>query len=95
MPEVFARAAAVVACWFPGSEAGHAVAALLTGADCPSAGLPVTWPRDVGQVPIAYSARSGGRPENPADHYTSKYLDLPNAPQFAFGHGLAYTRFSL
>ena len=95
LPEIFARAAAVVACWFPGSEAGHAIAALLTGADSPSAGLSVTWPRDVGQVPIAYSVRSGGRPENPADHYTSKYLDLPNAPQFPFGHGLAYTRFSL
>jgi beta-glucosidase len=95
MPEVFARAAAVLACWFPGSEAGHAVAALLTGAASPSAGLAVTWPRDVGQVPIAYSARPGGRPENPADHYTSKYLDLPNSPQFPFGHGLAYTRFAV
>jgi beta-glucosidase len=93
MPEVFARAAAVVACWFPGSEAGHAVAALLTGAASPSAGLAVTWPRDVGQVPIGYSVRSGGRPENPRDHYTSRYLDLPNAPQFPFGHGLGYTRF--
>ena len=91
MPEVFASAAAVVACWFPGSEAGHAVADLLTGATAPTAGLAVTWPRDVGQVPIAYSVRSGGRPENPADKYTSKYLDLPNTPQFPFGHGLAYT----
>ena len=80
MPEVFARAAAVVACWFPGSEAGHAVADLLTGATSPSAGLPVTWPRDVGQVPIAYAGPSGGRPENPTDKYTSKYLDLPNSP---------------
>jgi beta-glucosidase len=95
MPEVFARAAAVVACWFPGSEAGHAVADLLTGRADPSAGLAVTWPRDVGQVPIAYAARPGGRPENPADRYTSKYLDLPNSPQFAFGHGLAYTSFAL
>ena len=46
-------------------------------------------------MPIGYSERSGGRPENPDDHYTSKYLDLPNAPQFAFGHGLGYTRFTL
>jgi beta-glucosidase len=95
MPEVFDAAAAVVACWFPGSEAGHAVAALLTGAVAPSAGLAATWPRDVGQVPIGYAARPGGRPENPQDHYTSKYLDLPNAPQFPFGHGLGYTRFRL
>ena len=95
MPQVFAGAAAVVACWFPGSEAGHAVADLLTGATAPAARLPVTWPRDVGQVPIAYSVRSGGRPENPADRYTSKYLDLPNSPQFSFGHGLSYTAFAL
>ncbi|MFO1144018.1 MAG: glycoside hydrolase family 3 N-terminal domain-containing protein [Amaricoccus sp.] len=95
MPDVFAGAAAVVACWFPGSEAGNAVASLLLGETAPSAGLAATWPRDVGQVPIGYSVRPGGRPENPADHYTSKYLDLPNAPQFPFGHGLRYTEFSL
>ena len=95
MPQVFARAGAVLACWFPGSEAGPALADLLTGAAAPSAHLPVTWPRDVGQVPIAYAVRSGGRPENPADRYTSKYLDLPNSPQFHFGHGLTYTRFRI
>lgn len=94
MPEVFDRAAAVLACWFPGGEAGHAVAAVLTGAAAPSAGLPVTWPRHVGQVPIAYSERRSGRPESP-EKYTSKYLDLPNSPQFPFGHGLGYTRFEL
>ena len=82
------RAAALLACWFPGSEAGHAVADLLTGRAAPSAGLPVTWPRDVGQVPITYAARPGGRPEEPANKYSSKYLDLPNTPAFAFGHGL-------
>jgi beta-glucosidase len=95
LPQIFDKAAAVVACWFPGSDAGNAVAALLTGAAAPSAGLAVTWPRHVGQVPIAYSARSGGRPEKPTDKYTSKYLDLPSSPQFPFGHGLAYTGFDL
>lgn len=95
MPAVFERAAAVLACWFPGSEAGNAVADILTGRVNPSAGLAVTWPRDVGQVPIAFAMRSGGRPENPADKYTSKYLDMPNSPQFAFGHGLSYTDFTL
>jgi len=95
MPEVFDKAAAVVACWFPGSEAGHAVADLLIGRIDPSARLAVTWPRHVGQVPIAYSVRSGGRPEKPAEKYTSKYLDLPNSPQLAFGHGLSYVPFSI
>lgn len=95
MADILEKAAAVVACWFPGSEAGHAVADLLTGEVNPSARLAVSWPRHVGQVPIFYAQRSGGRPANPADGYTSKYLDMPNAPQFAFGHGLSYTRFSL
>lgn len=95
MPEVFERAAAVVACWFPGSEAGQAVADLLTGRLNPSAKLAVSWPRHVGQVPIFYSERPGGRPIEPDNKYTSKYLDMPNSPQFAFGHGLSYTSFSL
>jgi beta-glucosidase len=95
MPSVFARAAAVVAAWFPGTEAGRAVADLLTGREAPSAGLPVTWPRHVGQVPIVSGPRSGGRPEMPGSEYTSKYLDLPNSPQFFLGHGLSYTAFRL
>ena len=95
MPEVFEQAAASLACWFPGTGAGTAVARLLTGEDSPSAGLAVTWPRDAGQIPIAYSARPGGRPEAPGNKYTSKYLDLPNTPQFPFGHGLGYTDFTL
>ncbi len=95
LPPSADRAAALLACWFPGSEAGHAVADLLTGAASPSAALPVTWPRDTGQIPITYAARPGGRPEEPDNHYSSKYLDLPNTPAFAFGHGLTYTRFTL
>jgi beta-glucosidase len=45
-------------------------------------------------VPIYFAARSSGRPENPADKYTSKYLDLPNSPEFHFGHGLGYDDFT-
>jgi beta-glucosidase len=88
--DVFARAGAVLACWFPGSEAGNSVAEVVTGRASPTGRLPVTWPRHVGQVPTYFAERSGGRPENPADKYTSKYLDMPNAPQFPFGHGLGY-----
>jgi len=95
MAEVFERAAAVVACWFPGSEAGRAVADLLSGRSNPSAKLAITWPRHVGQVPIFYAERPGGRPMDTSNKYTSKYLDMPNTPQFPFGHGLSYTRFSL
>src|SRR3984893_6208593 len=71
------KARAVVATWFLGVEAGNAIADVLTGKFNPTGRLPVTWPRDVGQVPIFFAARPSGRPANPDDHYTSKYLDMP------------------
>lgn len=93
VPWLFERAEAVLATWFLGSEAGHAAADVITGQWAPSAKLPVTWPADVGQIPVFYAQRPSGRPLNANDRYTSKYLDLPNEPLFAFGHGLSYTRF--
>jgi beta-glucosidase len=89
------KAQAVVATWFLGAEAGNAIADGLTGRFNPTGRLPVTWPRDVGQVPIFFAARPSGRPANPNDHYTSKYLDMPVEPLFYFGHGLSYSRFTL
>ena len=89
------KARAVVATWFLGVEAGNAIADVLTGKFNPTGRLPVTWPRDVGQVPIFFAARPSGRPANPDDHYTSKYLDMPVGPLFYFGHGLSYCRFIL
>jgi beta-glucosidase len=68
---------------------------VVTGRFNPTGRLPVTWPRDIGQTPIFYAARSSGRPADPKDHYTSKYLDMPVAPQFPFGHGLSYCPFRL
>jgi beta-glucosidase len=89
------KARAVVATWFLGAEAGNAIADVLTGKFNPTARLPVTWPRDAGQLPIFFAARPSGRPANPDDHYTSKYLDMPVEPLFYFGHGLSYSRFTL
>jgi beta-glucosidase len=89
------KARAVVATWFLGAEAGNAIADVLAGKFNPTGRLPVTWPRDVGQVPIFFAARPSGRPANPDDHYTSKYLDMPVEPLFFFGHGLSYSRFTL
>ena len=94
-PWLFERADAVLATWFLGSEAGHAVGDVLSGRHNPSGRLPVSWPVDVGQIPIFYAERRTGRPADPAEHYTSKYLDLPVEPLFPFGHGLSYTRFEL
>ncbi|HTV31729.1 MAG TPA: glycoside hydrolase family 3 N-terminal domain-containing protein [Methylocella sp.] len=89
------KASAVLATWFLGVEAGHAIADVLTGACNPSARLPVTWPREIGQVPIFFAERPSGRPANRQDRYTSQYLDLPVEPLFPFGHGKGYSRFTL
>lgn len=95
-PWLFERADAVLATWFLGSEAGAALADVLTGACNPSGKLPVSWPYAVGQMPISYAERPTGRPlaTDPGNPYMSRYTDIPNVPQFAFGHGLSYTRFA-
>jgi beta-glucosidase len=93
-PWLFERADAVLATWFLGHEAGHAVADVLTGTFNPTGRLPLSWPRDVGQVPIFYNELPVGRPYAPGVHYSSTYLDLPPTPQFPFGHGLSYSRFA-
>lgn len=95
VPWLVERASAVLATWFLGHEAGHAIADVLIGAANPSGRLPVSWPRDVGQIPIFYAERPTGRPEIAANRFTSKYLDMPATPQFPFGHGLSYCRFVL
>jgi beta-glucosidase len=88
------RAQAVLVTWFLGSEAGHAAADVITGQWAPSAKLPISWPIDVGQIPVFYSQRPSGRPYSDNDRYTSKYIDMPNGPLFPFGHGLSYGRFA-
>jgi beta-glucosidase len=95
VPGLIEQAHAVLAAWFPGSEAGNAIADLLTGRSSPSGRTPVTWPRDAGQVPIFFSERPSGRPFNAGDRFTSKYLDVANEPLFPFGFGLTYGRFVL
>jgi beta-glucosidase len=93
VPWLFERAQAVLATWFLGSEAGHAIGDVVSGRYNPSGRLPVSWPVDVGQIPIFYARRPSGRPADPEVHYSSKYLDLPVDPLFPFGHGLSYSRF--
>jgi beta-glucosidase len=95
LPWLFERAGAVLATWFLGQEAGRAIADVVTGKFNPTGRLPVSWPRHVGQVPIFYNELPSGRPFAPGVHYSSTYLDAPPTPQFPFGHGLSYSRFSL
>jgi beta-glucosidase len=84
---------AILAAWFLGCEAGHAIADVVLGKVSPGARSVISWPRAVGQIPVFHSERRSGRPAKPDDRYTSKYLDCPNDPLFAFGHGLTYGRF--
>ncbi|HXA37254.1 MAG TPA: glycoside hydrolase family 3 N-terminal domain-containing protein [Steroidobacteraceae bacterium] len=95
VPWLVEKADAVLAAWFLGSEAGNAIGDVVTGRVGPSGRTPVTWARAAGQIPIFFGERPSGRPADPKDRYTSKYLDVPNEPLFAFGHGLTYGRFAL
>ncbi len=95
VPWLADQADALICAWLLGTEAGHALADVLSGQVPPSGRLAMTWPRSMGQVPIFYGAAPNGRPFNPDDHFTSKYLDSPNQPLFPFGHGLATTGFAL
>lgn len=87
---------AILEVWYPGTEGGKAVADVLFGVRSPSGKLPVTFPRNIGQVPIFHSMKNTGRPVDPADpgqKYKSRYLDCPNEPLYPFGFGLNYTTF--
>jgi beta-glucosidase len=90
-----ANAPALVEAWYPGTEGGAAVADVLFGKVDPGGKLPMSFPVNVGQIPVSYNELPTGRPFNPTNKYTSKYLDAPNAPLYPFGYGLSYTTFSL
>jgi beta-glucosidase len=94
IPELTREAPAIIESWFLGNQHGAAVADVLFGDYNPGGKLPVTFPRVTGQIPIYYDHRNTGRPADTANHYTSKYLDLPSSPLFPFGYGLSYTTFA-
>ncbi len=87
-------AAAVMQVWHAGIEAGNAIADVLYGDVNPSGKLSMSFPYSVGQIPVYYSQKNTGRPQNPDNKFSSKYLDIPNEPLFPFGYGLSYTNFS-
>jgi beta-glucosidase len=85
---------AILETWFSGTQGGNAIADVLFGDVNPGGKLPVTFPRASGEEPFYYNRPATGRPPS-NEKYTSKYLDVPVAPLYPFGHGLSYTTFRL
>jgi beta-glucosidase len=93
---VAASSPAILEAWFPGIEAGNAVADVLFGKVNPGGKLPVSFPRVLGQVPIYYNHEPTGRPCDVTQKWNSRYRDLPYCdPLYSFGYGLSYTTFSV
>jgi beta-glucosidase len=87
---------AILEAWFPGVEAGNAVADVVFGKKNPGGKLPVSFPQRLGQVPIYYNHEPTGRPCDVTQKYTSRYRDLRTCdPLYSFGFGLSYTTFSI
>ncbi len=93
VPWLAENADAMLMAWHLGVETGNAITDVLFGAYNPGGKMPITTPRNVGQVPIYYAHENTGRP--PTDErYTSKYIDVPWTPLYPFGYGKSYTTFS-
>jgi beta-glucosidase len=97
IPKLDKMAPAILETWFGGTEAGNGIADVLFGDVNPSGKITMTFPLNVGQIPIFYNSKNTGRPinpENPYEKFKSNYLDSPNTPLYPFGYGLSYTKFS-
>lgn len=89
---------AILQAWFPGTQGGHGIADVIAGDYNPSARLVMSFPRNVGQIPIYYNQKNTGRPVDLADEsidYKSNYLDTSITPLYPFGFGLSYTTFEI
>lgn len=88
---------AILEAWWPGTRGGDAIAQTLFGANNPNGKLPMTFPRNVGQLPLYYNHKNTGRPylgpTDPEQKYKSQYIDVGNSPLYPFGFGLSYTTF--
>jgi beta-glucosidase len=86
---------AILNVWFGGTQGGNAVADVVFGDVNPSGKLPVTFPQNVGQIPLYYNYKNTGRPLSNEwfEKYKSNYLDVTNDPLYPFGFGLSYTNF--
>ena len=78
------RCSAIIEAWYPGEEGGNAVADVIFGLYNPSGRLPVSFPREVGQIPVYYNRRHSSM---------GGYVFMNSKPLFPFGYGLSYTEF--
>ena len=87
---------AILNVWFGGSEAAYAIGDVLFGDVNPSGKLTMTFPKNVGQIPLFYNHKNTGRPLQEGkwfEKFRSNYLDVDNEPLYPFGYGLSYTTF--
>jgi len=90
-------APAILETWFGGTQAGNGISDVIFGDVNPAGKLTMTFPRNVGQIPLFYNAKNTGRPYNPDipdEKYVSRYIDVTNDPLYPFGYGLSYTTFA-
>ncbi len=89
------KMAAILDVWYGGSEAADAILDVVYGRVNPSGKLTMTFPRNVGQIPLYYNMKNGGRPAKTDSYkrFSSCYMDSPNSPLYPFGYGLSYTTF--
>ena len=88
---------AILNVWFGGSEAAYAIGDVLFGYANPGGKLTMTFPKNVGQIPLYYAHKNTGRPLAQGkwfEKFRSNYLDVDNEPLYPFGYGLSYTTFS-
>jgi beta-glucosidase len=99
VPWIAEHIPAVIQAWHGGIRSGRALADVLVGTVNPSGKLTMSFPRAEGQIPVYYAQKPTGRPGSGFgttqfdESFKSGFLDIPNEPEFAFGHGLAYTAF--
>jgi beta-glucosidase len=97
LSDVREKVNAILYAWHPGTMGGTAIANLISGKASPSGRLSMSFPRNMGQIPVYHSMLSTGRPiptDVPNMRFVSRYQDSPNSPLYPFGYGLTYTDFA-